>query len=379
MVKGSKSLIRDINTQLVLKTIMEEGSISRATLSKKLGLTKATISAIVQELLNKHLVREIGTLTVSSGRKPILLEFASDCAYAISLDISQTQITILSATLAGENCVLHQYPTKNKRDCILEELESAILSQLEDIPNCPYGLIGITLGIHGIIHEEEILFTSYSDYAHLDFISSLREKFQVPVYVVNEANLSALGDYSFHYPGQNVVELSIHSGIGLGIILNKQLFLGSKGYAGEFGHTTIQIDGRPCPCGNFGCLEQYASERAILSDFATESHRPFVNCDEFISLYQKKEPIAIKFMNHFIKYMALAVNNILNTLDPDLIILNSSFTMNFPHLVDDIKASVCGRHHKEYSLLPSELQDMSILLGGICYSKMEFLKTDFTI
>ena len=379
MVKGSKSLIRDINTQLVLKTIMEEGSISRATLSKKLGLTKATISAIVQELLNKHLVREIGTLTVSSGRKPILLEFASDCAYAISIDISQSQLTILSATLAGEHCTLRQYPSKNRPDAILEELERAISTQLEYIPDCPYGVIGITLGIHGIVHDNEVLFTPYSEYGQIPFIVKLYERFNIPVYVVNEANLSALGDYTFHYPGQNVVEISVHSGIGLGIILNKQLFLGSKGYAGEFGHTTIEINGRPCPCGNCGCLEQYASEKAILSDFAKESKRSFVTCDEFISLYQKKDPLAIKAMKNFINYMAIAVNNILNTLDPDLIILNSVFTMNFPHLIEDIKAAICGRHHKEYALLPSELQDMSILLGGVCYSKIKFLEGNFSV
>lgn len=155
---------------------------------------------------------------------------------------------------------------------IITELIQAIRAQKDLIPECPYGLIGIALGIHGIVDHGQITFTPYSDYANLDLVSILEKEFQVPVYVVNEANLSVLGDYTFHYPGKNVVELSIHTGIGLGIIVKQKLFSGTHGFAGEFGHTIIQVDGRPCPCGNRGCLEQYASERVLLAQLLTRKN-----------------------------------------------------------------------------------------------------------
>lgn len=88
MITGSKELIRDMNTQLVLRTIMEFAPISRAAVSQKLGLTKATVSAIVQVLLEKELLLEIGSDDTKRGRKPILLTLNKSCAYSISIDLS---------------------------------------------------------------------------------------------------------------------------------------------------------------------------------------------------------------------------------------------------------------------------------------------------
>jgi predicted NBD/HSP70 family sugar kinase len=373
VVTGSKELMHEMNLKSVIRTIIDDGPISRADISKKLGLTKATISSLVLELLNRNLVREIGTAEVTSGRKPVLLEFCFNCGYGITVDISVTKLTVFSSTLGQTDCRVKQYPTANVRGQLVPELISALEKQILLIPECPYGLIGITLGIHGIVHHGEISFTPYSDYADLDIASALREHFQVPVYVENEANLSVLGEYTFHYPGKNVVGLSVHSGIGLGIIVKQKLFSGTHGFAGEFGHSIIQIDGRPCPCGNHGCLEQYASEKVLLAELAQMKQVPGMSANDFAVLYQRKDPDAVTIMNRFIKYIAVAVNNILNTLDPDLIIINSSFTMNFPQIIPEIKAAVKGRNHDLCNLLPSELQDMSILLGGICYTRDKFL------
>ncbi|MDD3339001.1 MAG: ROK family transcriptional regulator [Lachnospiraceae bacterium] len=375
MVTGSKELMREMNLKSVIRTIMDDGPISRADISKKLGLTKATISSLVLDLLQQNLVREIGTAEVTSGRKPVLLEFCFNCGYGITVDISGTKITILSATLGGAHCQVKQYPTANVRDQLVPELINAIEKQIALIPECPYGLIGITLGIHGIVDHGSITFTPYCDYGNLDIATPLKERFQVPVYVENEANLSVLGEYTFHYPGKNVVGLSVHSGIGLGIIVKQKLFGGTHGFAGEFGHSIIQVDGRPCPCGNRGCLEQYASEKVLLTELAQLKQVPHLSADEFAVLYQRKDPDAIEIMNRFIKYIAIGINNILNTLDPDLIIINSSFTMNFPQIIPEIKAAITGRNHDICNLLPSELQDMSILLGGICYTRNKFLES----
>lgn len=373
MITGSKELIRDINTSLVTKMIIEKGPISRASIAKELGLTKATISAIVQNLLDKSLVKEIGTADIPSGRKPVLLEFCYDCGYAISVDISATHIRVLTAHLGGGNCNLVEYPTSNQRETVISELISCISAQLAQVPTSPYGVVGITIGIHGITNNNEVLFTPYSPYSTIDFQEELENHFHIPVLVENEANLSILGEYIFHYPISNMVGISVHAGIGLGIIINGELYHGVNGYAGEFGHSIIEVDGRTCPCGNHGCFEQYASERALLDELAKLKQVASITPDDFVKLYTKHDVDATHIMELFVKYMSIGIRNIINTLNPELIIINSTFTMNYPNIVNEIQSSITSNIHKPCSIVPSKLQDMSILLGGICKSRNLFL------
>ncbi|MFA9376517.1 MAG: ROK family protein [Lachnotalea sp.] len=373
MVTGSKELIRDMNTSLVTKIIIDKGPISRASISKELGLTKATISAIVQNLLDKYLVEEIGTANVPSGRKPVLLKFCYDCGYAISIDVSATHISILTAHLGGENCNLVQYPTANKSELIIPELIQCIESQISQVPESVYGIVGITIGIHGIVNNNQVVFTPYSPYSEVDFANELKNHFNISVIIENEANLSILGEFMFHYPLNNMVGISVHSGIGLGIIINGDLYHGSNGYAGEFGHTIIEIDGRPCPCGNNGCFEQYASERALLAELARLKQVNKISMNDFVKLYTIKDPDSVYIIQLFVKYMSIGIRNIINNLNPELILINSSFTMNFPNIIEEIEASITSKIHKPCKIMPSKLQDMSILLGGICMSRNLFL------
>ena len=85
------------------------------------------------------------------------------------------------------------------------------------------------------------------------------EKFNIPVLVENESNFYILGESAFHYGYENMIHINIHDGIGMGILINEELYKGHDGYAGELGHTILFPEGKPCACGNEGCLEQYAS------------------------------------------------------------------------------------------------------------------------
>src|SRR5690554_4924148 len=121
MVTGSKELIRDINTHLILETIINQASISRASTAKLLGLTKATVSAIVQDLINRKLVIEIGSDDTSLGRKPILLSLNKKAGYVLSIDLGVDTISALISDLAGEDCCLKQIRTpKNAFNMVSE-------------------------------------------------------------------------------------------------------------------------------------------------------------------------------------------------------------------------------------------------------------------
>lgn len=373
MITGSKELIRDINSNLVLESIINSSPISRATISKNLGLTKATISAIVQDLINKNLVIEIGSDDTSLGRKPILLSFNKQAGYAICVDIGVETVNALISDLQGENCRLKQVKTPKNPDSLINEIIVLIEALLKDTEKTPYGLVGITLGIHGVTTNNEITFTPYYDLTQLHLPQKLFDYFNIPVFVENEANLSVIGEKTFMYDYPNIANISVHSGIGLGLMVNNQLYTGFSGHAGEFGHTIIEIDGRTCPCGNHGCLEQYISERVLLQEFADIKGLDHVEFDYFSSMYQTGDVDAMNIIQKFVKYMTVCVNNILNAYNPDIIIINSSFTIFFPKLTNKIAENLSSRMNQFERIVPSALQDTSILLGGICVAIKSFL------
>lgn len=372
MLTGSHELIRDINTQSVIRTIIANGAISRASIATRLGLTKATVSAIVQVLIDREIILETGSDDTKKGRKPILLQLNKSCGHVIALDLGASTINLMSANIMGENCRLKQIPLPPDSEDFAAYLMRHIDDAVSQLPPSRYGLLGISLGIHGVVHHNRIIFLPYSSYKDVDFVSIFEERYRVPVIMENEANLSVLGEWAHCHTTNEMLYISVHSGIGVGIIMKNQLVKGKNGYAGEFGHSIIEIDGRPCPCGNRGCLEQYASERALFAELSQKLGYT-VDAQSFGELYRQNNPLAKQAVQRFIKFMAIGINNLLNTFNPDIIVLNSSLNMYHPSLCDDIMSKL-HNHMKEYChLVPSALQDTSILLGGIYMIRERFL------
>ena len=315
MSTGNQEYIRDMNRALVLEAIANHPPLSRADLAKMLHLTKATVSTIVQELLDRQLVIELGSAEKTSmGRKPILLTFNNRCGSIIAVDLGVKKITILTGDLKGKSCTVKEYPIDPSLS--LEEYLISLLHKTKsDLPKTPCGLVGISIGIYGVVCDDLVLFTPYYDLKHSNLKNYLEEEFQVPVIVENEANLSVIGEAACAEHFKNMIFLNIHEGVGMGILIDGELYTGQNGYAGEFGHTILFPDGRPCPCGNHGCLEQYISEAAVLNDFAAAEGLENVSVERFIQYYQEGNPNARKVMQDFTHYIGISLNTVLHTFN----------------------------------------------------------------
>ena len=372
MPTGNQEYIRDMNRSLVLEAIVNHAPISRADLSKMLHLTKATISNIVQELIDRELVLEVGSGDAPMGRKPILLTFHNRCGYVVSVDFGVKRTAIMTSDPLGRSCEVHEYPSQTNQP-LMEHLIALLHQTISALPDSPYGVLSISVGIYGVVCDDTVLFTPYYDLKYSNIRNLLEEEFHVPVIVENEANLSVIGESAFGQNYRNMIFLNIHEGVGMGILVNGQLYKGQNGYAGEFGHTILFPDGRPCPCGNKGCLEQYISESAVLKEFANGHGKSSATIDEFLWACSQEDPSAQKALHDFIHYTAVSLNTILHTFNPDIIILNSSFTNYIPGLLDQITASVQNRLRWYLHVVPSQLQDVSVLLGGVCMCTTRFL------
>ena len=168
MDTGNKAMIRDMNTNFILKTIIEGKALSRADIAKQSGLTKATVSAIVRLLLDRGLIAETGIAMTDKGRKPIILNFCPDAGCILAFDIGRTKITVLAANLAGQSINTFVCPTPDSRESLLPLLENIIETMSKALPETTYGLVSICVGIHGIVNDNYIRFTPYYPYSDIE-------------------------------------------------------------------------------------------------------------------------------------------------------------------------------------------------------------------
>lgn len=375
----TKFSARDANEIRLLNSIIEHQPISRANLAKLNTLNKTTTSAVVNQLIEEQLVYEsgVGSSTLTGGRKPILLEFNPQTAVAISIELGQNYIQSCLAYLNGD--LIHYYKKEHaliQSDTIIDQLKELIDLHLERLPETPNGLVGITIGIHGVTLNNRITFSPFYDFDEIDIQASLQELYHCPVYLENEANLSAIGEYTFATDNGHIINVNIKTGIGAGVIQSGKLMTGTHGRFGEIGHTILFPGGRDCPCGNQGCLERYASTKALFRSIKHRLDIDFIEVDELISLWQAGDPTIKEEIHKVIDYLSIGINNLISSYDPDEVIINGMIFNRIPALIDLLSDKLNSRITKETKLSASKLTDMATIYGGIAVVGSRYLNIE---
>ncbi|MBC1861816.1 ROK family transcriptional regulator [Listeria welshimeri] len=364
----NRTVIRESNERIVLNTIAQKGPHSRALLSDTIGLNKATISDIVKKLIAQKLINEvgIGESTNLGGRKPIMLELNAKAGFSVSVDIGYNYIDVMAQRLDGTAYKRELFPfIVIKRETIIQEISDILDVFLSSLPKSPFGIVGILIAIHGVVLDNQIQFTPAYDLAGLDFSSALHEQFACPVYLENEANLLAVSDHTIEESYANLVSISIHSGIGSGVILNNELYTGINGYAGEIGHMQIVTEnGRPCPCGASGCLECYASEKNILDTYQTRTGNKNALVTDLCRAFTEKEEEAMAVINDMVRYLATGIQNLTALYNPEIIFINSEISRLIPDFTKQIESRLTSFTSKNIAIKESHLGEEAILYGA---------------
>lgn len=363
--------IRNQNEALVLKSIIEQDPISRASLSEHTKLNKASISSIVKTLMDDHLVFEtgIGDSSATGGRKPILLEFNSKAGTILSVDLGHDSIDLIATYLNGE--VIHEAKIR-KTPISSENVETLLFSLIDNalihLPNTPKGILGCAISIHGITNENKIIFSPNYDLDNIDLHHILSDQYHFPFFLENEANLAALGEYTFISRADDLLCVSIHSGIGLGIISDGELHRGKHGSAGEIGHTILFPSGVSCRCGNQGCLEKYASQKAIYEKIskALNIDENLINSDTIVQyLKNEQRETVLPILEECATHLSVALNNLLLFHDPEVLYIDSSIYEKVPELLDTLKKKIKNRFAAKTKIKTSTFAGQSSLYGGV--------------
>lgn len=326
---GSFSLMKNMNTTLILNIIRENKEISRANVAKMSGLTPATVTNITGELISMGLICEAQRGESKGGRKPVMLRIIEDAYYVIGVYMGSKVIEIVLSDIEAN--IIKDVQIKNLSGMTQETALSEIIRIIKElIDQSSKPVIGIGVGIHGLVKKDEgiAIFSPNLGWENVRVKDILMSEFELPVIVDNDVRAMTLGERlagsAKHI--SDFILVYVGSGIGGSIVLNDKLYDGATGVAGEFGHTTLIPDGPKCSCGNHGCFQALASEGAMLDHYKKLSHRENENIDflTLLALYNDDDPAAKESIHEGARYIGLGIANLINIFNPSLVILSGN-------------------------------------------------------
>ncbi|SFU45475.1 ROK family transcriptional regulator [Alicyclobacillus macrosporangiidus] len=345
---GDQAFIKALNRSIVLNLIRTQSPISRTQIAKITGLNKATVSALVDELIQDNLVQEVGHGHARVGRRPVLLLFNADAGHVIGMDLGVNYIRVLATDLAARARHAYESPLDPSAsvETNLRLVVDMVRKAAEALPPSSLGIVGIGIGVPGLVDYDTgtVINAPNLRWSDLPLRERLERELQMPVFVDNEANAGALGEKLFG-SGKDVSDLvyvSVGIGIGTGIIVGGELMRGRRGLAGEFGHMTVETAGARCSCGNTGCLELYASEAAVEQMYLRESGRP-AKLAEIQERLAENDAAAISAVQAAGYYLGVGVANIINGLNPSMVVIGNRVAQFGDWLLRPVEQAVQNR------------------------------------
>ena len=373
--KGMNSSdLRQKNRGLVLKLVATQEYASRISITRETGLAKMTVTNIVSELINENfLVQASSQKSGGAGRNPVLLDISPQAPVILGFYISRLHIEAAISNLKGKLLWRESVPLKDENALSLEEklinLAKAAVRRAEN------RILGVGVSAIGPLEQNDgVLINPTNFYGIEDFpVRALLERVcKARVYVSNDTNAAALAELLLGAGKEldNFIYIGISSGIGAGIVSQRELYQNGSGYAGELGHTIIKYDGELCACGNRGCLELYANIQTLSQKLAlagglaagTVSPQNF----EELSLNKKCDEI---FSDMAVK-LSYALINAVNLFNPQKILLGHEGGMlpqkYISQMEEYVNKHIFAAKVNKVKIERAYFGEDSPLYGGVC-------------
>lgn len=357
----------------IYKAIITANRKLKKDLMDELNLPKTTVNRLLQSLISKKLIKEMGIDKSTGGRPPIIYGCNEDSFYIIGIDIarSYSEVIILNSSLK----IIFKHRVLMTEDFTPEStinyIATKIKEALNDLGIEDDKILGIGLGAVGPINIKTGVLGNVTNFKNnswsgANLKSLILNHFSFPLFIGNGANMAALGEFYFNYNSsiEKVAYLNLGLGIRYGLVVNGKIIKNPNSKEDAFGHMTIKYDGDTCPCGNKGCLELYGTIGGIENLYKKYSNKSIplsliiehikdkfnynktnLSSDKFIEYMinssQETNDFYFKALNESIKILAFGLNNFSNLINADRIVINGPLIQ-----VDDIVYSLLSYHLK---------------------------------
>lgn len=367
--------VRRHNLGLVMRNVADMGARSRARIATSTGLNKTTVSSLVAELVERGLLRETETENPGAvGRPAVKVELNGQGIVALGLEVNVDYLAICATDLSGkvrdEAFVPHDNRGRSPRE-VLGEMGGLVEEQLAELYKADLVPVGATLALPGLVDiARGALFVAPNlGWERTDVTALLHERLGAPAFAIrvdNDANLGALAE---RWSGAartltDFVYVKGDFGVGAGVVVNGELFRGSSGFSGEFGHTTVDSQGRRCGCGGRGCLETIVGLEALLrlagvevgDQTTAEARRLVAELVVNASEGDRRTAAALDEVGH---WLGVGLSSLANVLNPAAVILGGYLGPLAEWIAPPVEAEMSER------VLASGFSPVAVIASGL--------------
>jgi N-acetylglucosamine repressor len=387
--KVDSRAMREINRSIVLDIIRRAGRVSRSDLAKRSALTKPTVSAIVEDLLSRGIVHQVGygKAVVRGGRRARLLEFNDDCAAYLGFrfGVRTTAVGIADAR-GGLRAVREIASAPNEPERGISEALALVEPLLLEAGIPRERLQSVGVAIPGLVSQP----TGFAELApnlgwkQVPIRKALEDALGRPVALVSDTHAAALAEARLGAARgmRSFVWLYVGSGVGAGIVIDGQLFHGHGGWSGEIGHCPVLADGPECSCGLRGCLESVASGWAIARAAAQAVEAPAptllrtqngpLDAEAVTLAARAGDAVAARILSDAGDYIGVGISTLINVLDPEVVVLGGGVMNAADYIIPAAQASI-GRHSLRGANVPIVTSTLGkrVALMGVLLSAMD--------
>ncbi|MCD0453416.1 ROK family transcriptional regulator [Actinocorallia sp. API 0066] len=371
MAERKRGTVRDLrrdNRSVLLRALYFGEPRSRQELSAETGLSPASVSNVVRDLMNEGIVVEVGSVDSDGGRPRVLLRVNPEYGQVIGVDVGETRVQVELFDLAMTERAKADYPLEHGHDPseVVPRILAGVEAVMADAGVDASSVLGVGIGVPGVVRQrpEVIVEAQTLGWYSVPLERLLRAGTELPLLIDNGANTMGRAELWFGSGrgARNAVIGLIGSGVGSAVISDGSPDRGSDASAGEWGHTPLIVDGRRCRCGNIGCLEAYVGAEAMLERY-TEAGGPPLSGDQETALASLileaacPDTVAALIVDETVCYLGASIGGLINLLNPERIILGGWAGLLLGDRYLDALRAAASRHtlHHLYNTTSIEL------------------------
>ncbi len=341
MKSADRLLIRNINQSILLNLIRAHGPISRPQLATLSGLSQVTVIKITNNLIDRHMILEKDYAESTGGRRAGLLEIHPEGGFVVGLIPHESSLIGVILNLNSELVYFQQWniPLRDQYVHAIDLLAQCVEDMFSQSSIPREKIIGVGIGMSGLIDAEGgcCIDSWMMNWQNVEISRPLEERLGIPVFLDNDVNCLAIYEKLFGQgqPYHHFLVVAIGQGVGLGIVINGDLYRGAFGGAGEFGHTAVTTEGRLCECGNQGCLETYISDAGIVKNYIEYVHTTTYSLEkgiqeptafEVVERARNGDEAAIAAFQRAGILLGVSLANLVNIFNPECMVLSGPDT-----------------------------------------------------
>lgn len=384
--------LQTANRSLVLQILSEKKVCTRVELARLTGLSQASITIIVNFLIEAGLVREVGITAGKNGRRSIAIALNEDKYKVVAVSMNRSFFQVGLFDLGG-TCY-DSYKEEIRIDLGANSTLQRIIGAVERLIRDRDDVYAIGMAVPGPFLRKErriALLTEFQGWTDIDLVEAMERAFSLPTWVEHDANAGVMGEWrygNFADKNSTMIQVLTGDGIGAGVLDNGHIFFGSNGIAGQFGHMSLNVHGPRCACGNYGCLELYCTTFSLARCAKEELHHhpesvlnrhPTITYTDVFDGMEKGDGYCIDLIKQLGFYLGCGVVNLINAYDPRYIILSGVLAQRGSELLlttvrHTVKQRILPEFYKMVDIVYSELPVYSVLLGAAAIATSKLIE-----